>query len=164
MKKLLSLPLLLLPVAAILLLASCAKDIQNPDAVRQGVVDYLKQRSSEIGINMDNIDVTVTNVSFEKDVARASVSFSAKGGPANGGMSMSYVLDRKGDKWAVRGRQTNSANPHGGGQALPGTGAVPGQAVPGGQLPSGHSATNGQAAPGAASPLPSGHPSVGTNQ
>jgi hypothetical protein len=126
-------------LAALVLLAACAKDIQNPEAVRQGVVDYLKSRSSEIGINMDNIDVKVTNVSFEKDVARASVSFSAKGGPPNGGMSMSYVLDRKGDKWAVRGRQTNTANPHGAGQALPG--APPGSSgepAPGGQLPPGH--------------------------
>jgi hypothetical protein len=130
---------MILAVAALVLLAACAKDIQNPEAVRQGVVDYLKSRSSEIGINMDNIDVKVTNVSFEKDVARASVSFSAKGGPPNGGMSMSYVLDRKGDKWAVRGRQTNTANPHGGGQALPGTEGVPGgEPTPGGQLPPGH--------------------------
>src|ERR1700690_2359073 len=128
--KLLSVSRVSFAVAALVVLAACAKDSQNPEAVRQGVVDYLKARSSDIGINMDNIDVTVTNVSFEKDVARASVSFSAKGGPPNGGMSMSYVLDRKGDKWAVRGRQTNTANPHGGGQALPGTQAPPRAALP----------------------------------
>jgi hypothetical protein len=150
-KKLLSLGLPLLPVAAVLFLASCAKDIQNSEAVRQGVVDYLKQRSGEIGINMDNIDVTVTNLSFEKDVARASVSFSAKGGPPNGGMSMSYVLDRKGDKWAVRGRQTSSGNPHGGGQALPGTQPLPGGVGAPGDQPVGQ-------------PLPPGHPSVGSKQ
>jgi hypothetical protein len=142
-KKLLSLRVVFLPIVALLFLASCAKDIQNSEAVRQGVVDYLNQRSGEIGINMDNIDVKVTNLSFEKDVARASVSFSAKGGPAGGGMSMSYVLDRKGDKWAVRGRQTNSANPHGAGQALPG--GTPGEQAPG-------------------EPPPPGHPPVGSKQ
>jgi hypothetical protein len=129
--------------AALLLLASCAKDIQNPEAVRQGVVDYLNQRSGEIGIDMNNIDVKVTTVSFEKDVARASVSFTAKGGPANAGMSMSYVLDRKGDKWAVRGRQSNPSNPHGGG------------------LPSGEGTPDVHGGPGG--PLPSGHPATGTN-
>ncbi len=115
---------------ALVFLAACAKDIQNPEAVRQGVVDYLKQRSADIGIDMNNINVTVTNVAFEKNVARASVSFSAKGGPANAGMSMSYVLDRKGDKWAVRGRQSNTANPHGAGQLLPGTETAPGALPP----------------------------------
>jgi hypothetical protein len=135
----------LLSCAALLLLASCAKDIQNPEAVRQGVVDYLQQRSGDIGIDMNNIDVKVTTVSFEKDVARASVSFTAKDGPANAGMSMSYVLDRKGDKWAVRGRQSNPANPHGGAPVLPGGEGTPD--IQGG--PSG--------------PLPSGHPGAGTN-
>lgn len=131
------LPRLLLLAVAFLFLASCAKDIQTTEAVRQGVVDYLQQRSKEIGIDMNNIDVKVTSVSFEKDVARAAISFEPKGGPGGRGMSMNYVLDRKGDKWAVRGRQSNPASPHGG--ALPGGQTTPGdQATPGGQLPSGH--------------------------
>jgi hypothetical protein len=120
-------------VAAFLFLASCAKNIQNTEAVRQGVIDYLKQRSTEIGIDMNSFDVKITSLSFEKDLARADVSFQPKGVPVGGGMAMSYVLDRKGDKWAVRGRQSNPATPHGGGQALPGN-----QATPGDQLPSGH--------------------------
>ena len=66
---------LMVPLASLLFLASCAKDIQTPEAVRQGVLDYLKQRTAEIGINMDAMNVTVSSVSFEKDVARAAVSF-----------------------------------------------------------------------------------------
>jgi hypothetical protein len=115
---------------ALLLLTSCAKDIQNTEAVRQGVIDYLKQRSSEIGINMDAMDVKVTAATFEKDVARASISFVPKGMPGNAGMAMNYVLDRKGDKWAVRGRQTSPASPHGG--------QLPSEAAPTGQMPPGH--------------------------
>jgi hypothetical protein len=126
-KKLLSFGLCSL---ALLLLTSCAKDIQNTEAVRQGVLDYLKQRSSEIGINMDAMDVKVTSATFEKDVARAAVSFVPKGMPGNGGMAMNYVLDRKGDKWAVRGRQTSPASPHGG--------ELPSGAAPSGPLPPGH--------------------------
>jgi hypothetical protein len=122
--KLLSATGLLWPLAAVLFLSSCAKDIQTTEAVRQGVLDYLGARTAEIGIDMSVMDVKVTSVSFEKDVARASVTFSPKGGPANGGMSMNYVLDRKGDKWAVRGRQSDPANPHGG-QLPPGDAATP---------------------------------------
>lgn len=153
--KLFVLALLALPVGALLFLASCAKDIQTPEAVKQGVIDYLKQRTAEIGINMDAMNVTVSSVSFEKDVARAAVSFTPKGVAANGGMSMNYVLDRKGDKWVVRGRQTNSANPHGGGQALPGTEGQPGA------LPPGHPPADGSGATGT---LPPGHPPAGSQQ
>jgi len=136
---------------AFLFLASCSKDIQNQEAVRQGVLDYLQQRSKEIGIDMNAMDVKVTSVSFEKDTARAAISFVPKGLPSNAGMSMDYVLDRKGDKWVVRGRQSEPTSPHGG--ALPG-GSAPQQMPPGhpgvGQAPSGQ--------------IPPGHPPVGTPQ
>jgi hypothetical protein len=144
------------PLVAVMLLAGCAKDIQTTDAVRQAIFEYLQARSADMGIDMNNIDVKVTSVSFEQDVARASVAFVPKNGPEGAGMSMNYVLDRKGTKWAVRGRQSDPANPHGGGQALPGTPALPG----GGQLPPGHPST-GDAPSGQ---LPPGHPSPGTKQ
>ncbi len=136
-------------VAAVLTLAtiSCNKDIQNSDAVKQSVVDYLRSKSGETGLNMDNMTVEVTSVSYQKDEARAMVRFVPKGIPG-GGMQMSYVLDRKGNKWVVRGRQENGANPHG-------AGGVPPSQQQG--LPPGHPATGG--APGA---LPPGHPGVGT--
>ncbi|HEV2198234.1 MAG TPA: hypothetical protein VGR73_00325 [Bryobacteraceae bacterium] len=127
---------LLLSWAALVLLAACSKDIQTTEAVRQGILDYLAARTAEIGIDMNNIDVKVTSVSFETDVARASVSFVPKDGPGGAGMAMNYVLDRKGDKWAVRGRQSDPSNPHGGGQPLPGVDGQP----------------------------PAGHPSAGTKQ
>ena len=109
-----------LAVAA-LVLAACSKDIQNPEAVKQGVVDYLKERAPTMGLDMNAMDVIVGSVSFEKDVARANVSFVTKGmPPGSGGMRMDYVLERKGDKWAVKGRQVSPATSHGG-QPLPGS-------------------------------------------
>jgi len=117
---------------AALTLAGCTKNIQNQDAVKQGVMDYLKERASTMGLNMGAMDANVTSVSFEKDVARASVAFTVKGTPG-GGMSMDYVLDRKGDKWVVRGKQVSPANAHGS-ESLPET-APPG-------LPPGHPPTD----------------------
>lgn len=112
------------------MIAGCSKNIQNPEAVKQGVVDYLKERAPTMGLDMSAMDVNVGSVSFEKDVARASVSFVPKGVPGGGGMSMDYVLERKGDKWAVKGRQVSPTSSHGD-QPLPG-------AMPPGTLPPGH--------------------------
>lgn len=149
-KKILSAGLLSL---AFLLLTSCAKDIQNTEAVRQGVLDYLKQRSTEIGIDMNAMDVKVTSVSFEKEVARATVSFIPKGMPDGAGMNMSYVFDRKNDKWVVRKSESGMASPHAG-QA---ESAAPAGSAPTGQLPPGHppmgAAPTGQ--------MPPGHPPTG---
>ena len=111
---------------ALALVASCAKDIQTTDAVRQGILDDLQQRKAQTGVDPSMLEVTVSSVSFEKDQARASVSFSPKSAPGGGGMTMSYVLDRLNGKWVVKGRQVGAANPHGA-QGVPG-GAAPGTA------------------------------------
>ena len=121
-----------------LILAACSKNIQNPEAVKQGVVDYLTQRAPTMGLNMSAMEVNVGSISFEKDIARASVSFVPKGMPGSGGMSMDYVLERKGDKWAVTGRQVSPGNSHGD-QALPGS--MPPGSLPPGSLPPGHPPT-----------------------
>lgn len=161
---------------AIFFLSSCAKDIQNTEAVRQGVLDYLKQRSKDIGIDMTAMDVKVTSATFEKDVARAGVSFVPKGMPDGAGMAMNYVLDRKGDKWAVRPRESGMASPHAGevpGETAAPSGVAPSGAAPTGQLPPGHppmgAAPAGQMPPGhppmGAAPtgqMPPGHPPTGT--
>jgi hypothetical protein len=129
-------------VVSVLVLASRSKNIQNPEAVKEGVIDYLKQRAPTMGLDMSAMDVNVGSISFEKDIARANVSFVPKGmPPGSGGMSMDYVLERKGDKWAVKGRQVSPGNAHGD-QALPGS-------MPPGELPPGHPPT-GQAPTGQA--------------
>jgi len=134
----------LLPLAAALFIAGCGnRNIDNTEAVRKGVVDYLEKRKSQTGLDMSLMNVEVTNVTFEKNEARATVAFrpkEAKGGA--GGMAMSYVLERRGDQWVVKGRQDSGS--HSGGQTMPGMGAMPG-GMPG-------------AAPGA---LPPNHPPVG---
>jgi hypothetical protein len=100
-------------VAAALLLAGCSRDIQNTEAVRQGVISYLNEHQAQTGLDMNMMQVDVTSVSFQGGTqARAAVHFRPKG-TADGGMSMNYVLDRKGDKWVVRGKTDNGVNPHG---------------------------------------------------
>jgi len=128
-------------VTAVLLLAACSRDIQNTDAVKQSVVEYLRARMAQTGLNVDMMQVDVTSVSFQKDEAQATVYFRPKAGNGQGGMQMNYTLERKGGKWVVRGRTENGANPHG-------AGGMPTQ--PPGDAPS--------------TELPPGHPAVGSKQ
>lgn len=128
------------------LLAGCGnKGIQNEAAVRQGVVDYLSQRSD---LNLSTMQVDVTSVSFRQDEADATVSFRPKGAP-EGGMQMRYTLERKGNRWVVKGRGRGQAGqaPHGAGQ-MPPVGAGAGQAPAARGTPQG-------------SELPPGHPPMG---
>lgn len=119
-----------------LLLAGCAKDINNKEAVRTAVVDYLTKRAESTGLNMSSMEVQVASVSFQKDQAQAMVSIKPRGG-ADGGMQMSYALVRKGDAWEVKGKQESGPNPHGAGAEMPPSqGAPPPPAA--GEMPPGH--------------------------
>ena len=125
---------------AAFLLLGCRKDIQNTEAVRQGILNYLAKRP-----DLSAMDVSVGSVSFRKDEADAVVSFRAKDGPPNNGMEMKYILERKGNRWEVKGRA-------GSGMAGAAHSGIPGQADP-------HGAGSGMK-PG----LPPGHPPLPAQQ
>jgi hypothetical protein len=135
--------------AAAVLLAGCSKDIQNKEALRAGVIDYLSGRMSQTGLDPKLMDVDVSGMSFEQDQARATFVFRPKGSSEGNGMKVSYAFDRKGDHWVVRGRQDNGVNPHG-------AGGMPNPGDPGTTLPPGHVQIPGSGQ----GQLPPGHPSV----
>jgi hypothetical protein len=142
-------------------LPGCKKNIDNNEAVKQGINTYLAKRSDLLAM-----DISVTSVAYHGDEATASVRFQAKGNNSpNSGMSMEYVLERKGSQWVVKGRAGSDA--HGG--APQGMGGAPGSAAPGAgaggsigampqTLPPGHPSTGGAAPSGS---LPPGHPAIG---
>jgi hypothetical protein len=102
-----------LGLSLLLSLVGCKRDIQNTDAVRQGVLAYLSKRSDLL-----SMDVSVTNVIYRDNEATATVHLQAKGSSAPGsGMDMRYVLERKGNNWVVKGRAGGEA--HGQGMAAP---------------------------------------------
>jgi hypothetical protein len=158
-------------IAVAMLLAACSRDIQNSEAVRQSVVEYLQARTTQTGLNVNLLQVDVTSISFERDQARATVAIRPKGG--GGPMMMNYLLDRKGNKWVVRPGANTGANPHGASEGTtmppghPGGGLPPGgEGAPSGTLPPGHPSV-GAAPGGPATPsgtLPPGHPPVGSKQ
>jgi len=114
-------------------------------------MSYLSKRSDLLAM-----DVTVASVAFHQDEATAQVHFQAKGNPSPAaGMTMQYVLERKGGQWVVKGR-TGANAAHGAGEApsAPGNGPGPLDGMP-------HTGLPGSAG---ASGLPPGHPSVGGSQ
>ena len=124
-------------------LAGCHRGVENNDAVRQGVLDYLATK----GMTAAAMDITVTSVKFNGDKADATVSFAAKGTGA-GQMTIQYHLEQKDNKWTVVGRK--DANQHGAGQ-LPAGAAPQGATTPGMDNPHGGGA---MAAPGAGGKMP----------
>ena len=150
-------------VALLILLVSltaCKRGIQNKDAVRQGVLDYLASRPN---LSMSGMTVDVASVTFKENKAEAQVTFSAKGGPAGGGgMTMRYTLEQKNNKWVVMGKADSGQSPHGAGAAAPGMppdmanphsggGSVDtekpgGGAPPAGGMPGGHPPVEGKSA------------------
>ena len=107
----------------------CNRGIQNEDAVKQGVVDHLSSRTD---LNMSQMQVVVTAVSFRENEADATVSFRPKGGGASSGIEMKYTLERKDNRWVVKGK---ASSPHG---QMPPPGMqnpVPGQSMPPGHPP-----------------------------
>lgn len=127
-----------MPLLIAVFAAGCARDINNTDAVRAGVVEYLSKRTGQTGLDMNSMAVNVTSVSFQKNEAHATVSFKPKGSDAAGGMSMNYVLERRGDQWVVKGRQESGLNPHGGTPQMPLPG---GEATP--AMPANHPPVDG---------------------
>jgi hypothetical protein len=129
---------------AALLVCGCNKTqkIQNPEAVRKGVIDYLAKRSS---IDVKSMQIDIASVNFRENEADAVVSFKPKGSTDPGsGMQMAYTLERKGDQWVVKGRagSKGGASPHG---------EMPGGGMPGGmtgQMPPTHPPMT-EGAPGA---------------
>jgi hypothetical protein len=77
-------------VTVAVLLVSCSKDIQNKQALKDGVVEYLNARMSQTGLDVSKMDVDVSGMTFERDQARATVVFRPKGSTEGGGMTMNY--------------------------------------------------------------------------
>jgi hypothetical protein len=116
----------------VFILSSCAKDIQNKDAVRQGIVDHLKARKN-LDLDLSSMQLEITALTFRENEAEATVSFVPNGAAPSQGMSMKYTLVREGSAWKVKQKAEATNNPHTGGGA-----AVPGMPPGGAVLPPGH--------------------------
>lgn len=97
----------------------------------------MNRLESHSGLDLKQLDVTTTSVSFEKNKAYATVAFHPKNDPAvNSGMTMRYTLEEQSGKWVV----VNVGDSLGQGMAGHGSG------ISGGSLPPGHPQVNSDGA------------------
>jgi hypothetical protein len=130
-----------LGIALVLLSACSDANIDNKDAVRVAMLEYLEKNKTSTGLDPAAMDISVDAVQFERDTARATVSFLIKG--TSQGMQGNYTLTREGGKWGKVSRQNLTAAPHG-------VDSVNAPAAPTLPVP----------IQGSQSTLPAGHPSV----
>src|SRR5579875_2609262 len=91
------------PPAALLLaavfLAACGNHIKTKEKVQEAIMNRLQTKS---GLDLASLDVNTTSVTFDKDMAYATVSFHPKGDTSiNSGMVMKYTLQAHNGKWTV---------------------------------------------------------------
>ena len=129
---------------AALLLAGCSKNIDTPEAVKDGVLKDIAKK-----VDLGSMDINVDSVSFREKEADAQVSFMPRGATRSQSITMNYVLERQGDEWHIKSRTMDMH------------GRQPGQTA----LPPGHpGVSNGvSTAPNAGTPLPPGHPQLPSN-
>jgi len=138
---------MIVPVLVSLALAGCHRNLQNEDAVKQGVLDYLSTRQD---LNIASMNVSVASMVFRQNEVYATVTFTPKGSNAAQPMSIVYTLEKKVDRWVVKPRADGGQNPHGGMGANPhggGMGMPRGAGNPAGALPPGHPTVPPQSPP-----------------
>ncbi len=119
-------------LGAMLLLTGACKKSNDKDAIRAGVVKHI---SSMNGLNVNNMDVVVTQATISGNTAQANVDIRAKNGDPNAPpMQLVYNLEKQGNEWVVTKGQAAGGMQH----------PAPGS-MPQGNLPPGHPTTGGAA-------------------
>src|SRR5258708_26863873 len=86
-------------LAVALFQTACWNDLKNKDKERQAILSRLEEHS---GLDLHNLDVNTTAVTFDKKMAYATVFFHPKNdSKVDGGMTMKYTLADRDGKWVV---------------------------------------------------------------
>lgn len=141
---------------AVLLSFGCKKQQSDAEGIRAGINQHLASLKT---LNVDAMDMTITNYSVQGNQAQAQVEFRPKGGgPQGAAMQIAYTLAKQNGAWVVQnseavGVPTQHAGP---GENPPGNSASPSSdslpnfrnLVPNddnsNSLPPGHPPVNGQ--------------------
>jgi hypothetical protein len=113
-----------------ILLVACENGMKSKEKVQAAIMDRIQNKT---GLDLKGLDVTTTSVSFDKNLAYATVAFHPKGDPSvSHGMEMKYTLEQRDGKWQV----VKVSDPHGNPARSPSSDM-------GGQLPPGHPSVEG---------------------
>lgn len=116
----------------LVVLSAALSGCRNSDRSKDKVEAAIEQRlQSQTGLDLKTLDVTTTDVTFEKNLAYATVAFHPKDDPrVNSSMLMKYTLEDRDGRWVVIkvGDSDGHAMGHGDATTLP-----PGHPAVGGQ-------------------------------
>jgi len=133
-------------IGLLVLMAGCKKQESDAGAIRSGINQHLASMKT---LNLDAMDMNITNVSIQGNKAQAQVEFKPKGGaPQGAGMQVAYSLEKENGRWVVQDTQIPHMN-----EASPSSNSMPNfrDVVPerGGSntVPPGHPPVNTQGNP-----------------
>jgi hypothetical protein len=117
--------------ATILFAVACISKTDEKEAIRAGVIKHLAALNM---LNLNNMDVNVTQATVDGNQAQAQVEIRAKGGDSTGNaMQIGYALEKRGQEWVVL-----KSTGMGGGMQHPGPGEAPTAGSTPGAMPPGH--------------------------
>ena len=116
--------------ATLLFAVACKSKTDENEGIRQGVIKHLAALNM---LNVNNMDVKVTQATINGNQAQAQVEIRSKGGDPNAApMQIGYALEKQGNEWVVL-----KSTGMGGGMQHPGPGETPSGTAPG-AMPPGH--------------------------
>jgi hypothetical protein len=116
---------------AVLFAVACKSKTDEKEAIRAGVIKHLAALNM---LNLNNMDVSVTQATINGTQAQAQVEIRAKGGDSSGNaMQIGYSLEKRGEEWVVL-----KSTGMGGGMQHPGPGEAPPAGTAPGAMPPGH--------------------------
>jgi len=117
--------------ATALFAVACKSKTDEKEAIRAGVIKHLAALNM---LNLNNMDVKVTQTTVNGNQAQAQVEIRATGGdPSSNAMQIGYSLEKRGEEWVVL-KSTGMS----GGMQHPGPGEGPPAGTTPGAMPPGH--------------------------
>ena len=115
----------------VLFAVACKTKTDEKEAIRAGVIKHLVALNM---LNLNNMDINVTQATINGNQAQAQVEIRAKGGDSSGNaMQIGYALEKRGEEWVVL-----KSTGMGGGMQHPGPGEAPPAGTTPGAMPPGH--------------------------
>jgi hypothetical protein len=122
--------------AMVLFVVACKSKTDEKEAIRAGVIKHLAALNM---LNLNNMDVNVTQAIVNGNAAQAQVEIRVKGGdPSANAMQIGYALEKRGEEWVVL-----KSTGMGGGMQHPGPGETPPAGTAPGAMPPGHPNVSG---------------------
>jgi hypothetical protein len=86
------------PFLAVVLVCGCGPNIKSKEKVEEAI---LKRLQTSAGLDLKSLDVNTNSVTFDNNMAYASVAFHQKDDPNLKSLVMTYTLENRSGQWVV---------------------------------------------------------------